>query len=83
MPYRIRKAPGQDLFWVVGEDGTHHSNQPLPRKRAEAQMRALYVAMRKKGELRGGCHPDEPETIYGRPRLVGGVFGALLERLEE
>ncbi len=44
--YKLRKAPGRPLFWVVGEDGKHHSKDPLPRERAEAQMRALYAAMK-------------------------------------
>ena len=48
MPYRLRKAPKRDLYWVVGEDGTKHSKEPLPLKRAKAQMSALYIAMRKK-----------------------------------
>jgi hypothetical protein len=52
MPYRLRKAPGRDLYWVVGEDGTHKSKKPLPKERAMAQMRALY-ANEKGGELVG------------------------------
>ncbi len=51
MPYKLRKAPKRDLYWVVGEDGTKHSKEPIPKERAEAQMKALYIAMRKK---RGG-----------------------------
>jgi hypothetical protein len=49
MPYKLRKAPKRDLFWVVGENGVKHSKEPLPRERAEAQMRALYSAMRREG----------------------------------
>ena len=45
MPYKLRKAPNKDLFWVVSkETGKKHSQEPLPRARAEAQMRALYAA---------------------------------------
>jgi hypothetical protein len=44
MPYALRKAPGQDLYWVISsETGKHHSKEPLPKPRAEAQMRALYI----------------------------------------
>lgn len=50
MPYKLRKAPNRDLYWVVGEDGTKHSKDPIPKERAEAQMRALYAAMRKEGK---------------------------------
>ena len=44
MPYKLRKAPKRDLYWVVGEDGSKKSKDPIPRKRAEAQMRALYAS---------------------------------------
>ena len=44
MPYKLRKAPKQDKYWVVSkETGKKHSEEPLPRARAEAQMRALYA----------------------------------------
>ena len=43
MPYKLRKAPKQEKYWVVGEDGTKKSKDPLPKARAEAQMRALYA----------------------------------------
>ena len=43
MPYSIRKAPNQNLYWVVGENGKKHSILPIPRERAEAQRRALYA----------------------------------------
>ena len=56
MPYRLRKAPNRNLYWVVGEDGTKHSKDPIPRERAEAQIRALYASENgsKKKELKGG-----------------------------
>jgi len=47
MPFKLRKAPRKDLYWVVGPDGKHHSKEPLPKERAEAQMKALYSAMRR------------------------------------
>lgn len=52
MPYRLRKAPGRDLYWVVGEDGAHKSKKPLPKERAMAQMRALYANVK---DVRGGA----------------------------
>ena len=56
MPYKLRKAPKRDLYWVVStETGKKHSKDPLPKARAEAQMRALYLAMRLEG---GGARPD-------------------------
>lgn len=44
MPYKLRKAPKQEKYWVVGMDGKKHSTEPLPKPKAEAQMRALYAA---------------------------------------
>lgn len=49
MPYRLRKAPKRDLYWVVDDEGKKYSKDPLPKERAEAQIRALYAA-----EKRGG-----------------------------
>lgn len=47
MPYKLRKAPGQDLYWVISIDtGKKHSNEPIPLEKAQAQMRvldALYI----------------------------------------
>jgi hypothetical protein len=45
MPYKLRKAPNKDLYWVIAEDGTHKSKLPLPREQALQQMKALYAAM--------------------------------------
>lgn len=44
MPYKLRKAPNQDAYWVVAQDGRHLSKKPLPLERAKAQMRAVYAA---------------------------------------
>ncbi|NBU34244.1 hypothetical protein EBZ38_10910 [bacterium] len=45
MPYKLRKAPNRDLYWVVNKDtGKKYSNDPLPREKAEAQMKALYAS---------------------------------------
>lgn len=46
MRYSLRKAPGRNLYWVVDQSGKHHSVEPLPKTRAEAQMRALYASQR-------------------------------------
>lgn len=55
MPYKLRKAPKLNLYWVVAQDGTKKSKNPMPKDQAEAQMRALYADMHDKGELRGGA----------------------------
>lgn len=46
MPYKLRKAPGRDLYWVVSIDtGKKHSKDPITKEKAEAQMRVLIAAM--------------------------------------
>jgi hypothetical protein len=45
MPYKLRKVPKKDLYWVVSkESGRKHSKEGLPKQQAKAQMRALYAA---------------------------------------
>lgn len=53
MPYKLRKAPKRELYWVITkETGEKHSKEPLPKEKAKAQMRALYRAMNLKGGAR-------------------------------
>ena len=65
--WRIRKAPNRNLFWVVGEDGTHMSKEPIPRERAEAQRRALYASERQ--QKKGGARLSDgmPELYMEEP----------------
>ena len=63
MPYKLRKAPKRDLYWVVNkETGKKHSNEPLPLERAKAQMRALYAA--ESGQQMKGGGGIAKETLY-------------------
>ncbi len=48
MPYKLRKVPRKDLYWVVGEDGTHHSKEGLRKDVAQKQLVALNIAHAKK-----------------------------------
>ena len=58
--YKLRKVPKRELYWVVSkETGKKHSKEPLPLERAKAQMRALYVAMKKEGGVRTPSAPNE------------------------
>jgi len=68
MPYKLRKARNRDLYWVVGIDGTKHSKEPIPKKRAEAQMKALYVAMRT--EKKGGVSIPNAEFVKEHKELL-------------
>lgn len=50
MPYKLRKKPNHDLYWVVNkETGKKYSKEAIPKETAKAQMRALYM-----NEKRGG-----------------------------
>lgn len=75
MPYKLVKAPGQNKYWVVAIDGQKKSKEPLPKKRAEAQMRALYAAMRGKEEIyrkynfKGGAIDTKSDWL--NPDLAG------------
>jgi hypothetical protein len=59
MPYKLRKAPKRDLYWVVAEDGTKKSKEPIPLERAKAQMRALYANENKKGKGVSSSMPSD------------------------
>ena len=46
MPYSLCKQRGHPLYWVVTKStGAKHSIAPLPKEKAESQMRALYSQM--------------------------------------
>ena len=60
MPYKLRKAPKRNLYWVVStETGKKHSAEPISRAKAEAQKRVLESAM-----LRGGVDGDDEDDEY-------------------
>lgn len=61
MPYKLVGSGGQ---WFVEDDkGKRYSSEPLPRKRAVAQMRVLYAAETKEYSPR--------KTVAGKPRSAG------------
>lgn len=44
MPYKLRKKPRANLYWVVNsETGKKHSYEALDKPTAIKQMRALYA----------------------------------------
>ena len=54
MPYKLRKAPKRDLYWVVTtETGKKHSKLPIALDKAKAQMRILEA------QLSGGISKAE------------------------
>ena len=46
MPYKLRKAPKRELYWVITtETGKKHSKLPIALDKAKAQMRILEAAL--------------------------------------
>lgn len=42
MPFALRKAPKRDLYWVVNKESKQkYSKEPIPKEKAEAQLRIL------------------------------------------
>ena len=55
MPYKLRKAPNRNLYWVITiETKKKHSREPIPLEKAKAQMRILESAL-----VGGGPFKDE------------------------
>lgn len=48
MPYKLRKAPSRNLYWVIALSGKRMSIDPIPFERAKKQMIALNIAHAKK-----------------------------------
>ena len=63
MPYKLRKAPSEDKYWVETEaTGRKHSKAPLNKSTATRQMRALYLHG-------GGFENGRPGAWRGMNRL--------------
>ena len=46
MPYKLRKAPNRDLYWVItSETKKKHSKEPISLEKAKAQLRILESAL--------------------------------------
>ena len=46
MPYKLRKAPKKELYWVITiETGKKHSKLPISLDKAKAQIRILETAL--------------------------------------
>lgn len=84
MPYKLRKAPGHDLYWVISVNtGAKHSKDPLPLDRARRQMVALNIAhAREMGHVT--IPKKEFVTEHHRlTRLLGAVGDELRRQLSE
>jgi len=76
MPYKLRKAPKRDLYWVIAQDGKHMSKEPIPKERAEAQIRALYASER---QQKGGSktRPSGDEYYWN------SIYQALRDKIRD
>lgn len=74
MLFKLRKARNRELYYVVDPSGKHYSKEPLPKARAQAQMRALYASER----LEGGAVADELIDKYAGTisSMIGPDFQA-------
>lgn len=76
MPYKLQKV-GDGYIVVNSDTGKRHSNKPLPRSRAVAQMRALYAAENGTSTKAANYGAKVGEAIAGRlVRAAGGRFGS-------
>jgi hypothetical protein len=74
MPYKLRKVPKKDLYWVVDDKGKHYSKEGLPKERAKDQMKALYAAesdMKGKGK-ESDCGCGGGSNCITKANLKGG-----------
>jgi hypothetical protein len=83
MPYKLRKAPGRDLYWVVNKENKEkYSKDPIPKERAIAQMKALYANTK---DIKGSgaipannvLHQIATEAYKGNPNRGVGQFRLL------
>jgi hypothetical protein len=75
MPYKLRKAPRKDLYWVVTtETGKKHSKDPIPKDKAKAQLRVLESTLKGGVSLRMPKNPNQSGEYEMRD-----IHGNLLE----
>lgn len=71
MPYEVLKSRGKkEGYYVVNKDTRRkHSKDPLPKSRAEAQMRALYASESGYKMRGGGDEDDELARLFANAGL--------------
>jgi len=66
--FKLRKAPHppnpQNHYWVINENGRKMSKDPLPKAKAEAQLRAIYASKAREGGAYGKKKKDKIIQIY-------------------
>lgn len=66
MPYSLEQSGSK--FYVVGPNG-RHSRRPLPKKRAEAQLRALYASEKESATAPAAVPFHGPNALLNTPGL--------------
>jgi len=65
MPYKLRKAPKKELYWVSEiETNKKFSKLPIPLDKAKAQMRVLESALKGGIRIPRGMHNPSDEGDY-------------------
>jgi len=84
MPYKLRKAPKKDAYWVVNKQtGKKYSHEPLPHKTAIKQLRALYAQENGyKQNLKGG-ELNNPELLLEYQRAIKQVMDNMRQKNEQ
>jgi hypothetical protein len=82
MPFKIRKAPKKELYWVVNTaNGRKFSNDPIPFENAQGQLRVLE---RWAEENRDRFHPEETkETRFIQDVVAGMKHGAFTKQAQK
>jgi len=62
MPYEMKEVP-QGYYVETKATGRRHSKKPLPKARAEAQMRALYASEYKNRPTRQSTAQQETRKM--------------------
>ena len=79
MPWKLRKAPKRDLYWVVDDKGHKYSKNPMPKEAARRQQKALYAA-ESRGEMEGhgvateSPPPPPPPNQYEKFKKTSGHY---------
>ena len=73
MPYTLQRS-GRGYYVVTKASGRRHSNRPMSKKRAMAQMRALY-AVESGYVLRSRARKRSPFNVRAAKRKGRSVVG--------
>jgi len=90
MPYKLRKAPNRELYWVVTiETGKKHSKQPIPLANAKAQIRILTKALHGGNwhsvlsEIAQQGYEAFRDFLIARPELVVAALGIATATIQQ